>query len=74
MVFRSLQADIMLDDNRASILDVGLPQALVSLLEAYTESVDFSSGSKPLPLSLSHLKVVRTAVGVLLNASVGYGL
>ncbi|KAF9069683.1 hypothetical protein BDP27DRAFT_1420798 [Rhodocollybia butyracea] len=60
------------DDNRASLLDAGLPQALVSLLEAYTESVDFSSGLKPLPLSLPHLKVVRTAVGVLLNASVGY--
>ncbi|KIK59870.1 hypothetical protein GYMLUDRAFT_44346 [Collybiopsis luxurians FD-317 M1] len=60
------------DGNRASLLDAGLPQALVSLLEAYTESFDPESNSKPLPVSLSHLKVVRTAVGVLLNASVGY--
>ncbi|KAE9384511.1 hypothetical protein BT96DRAFT_1026872 [Gymnopus androsaceus JB14] len=60
------------DDNRASLLDAGLPQALVSLLEAYTESFDFSSESKPIHLSLSHLKLIRTAVGVLLNASVGY--
>ncbi|KAJ3966937.1 hypothetical protein EV361DRAFT_933110 [Lentinula raphanica] len=61
------------DANRASILNAEFPQALVSLLQAYTESFDNSSESqKPLPLSLPHLKVVRTAVGVLLNASVGY--
>lgn len=65
--------NFLLDGNRASLLDAGLPQALVSMLEAYTETFDPSSNVKPLPLSISHLKVVRTAVGVLLNASVGYG-
>ncbi|KAF5391423.1 hypothetical protein D9757_001930 [Collybiopsis confluens] len=60
------------DGNRASLLGVGLPQALVSLLRAYTKSFDPASNFKPLPISLSHLKVIRTAVGVLLNASVGY--
>lgn len=70
---QSSQPDNFLDENRASLLDAGLPQVLVSLIEAYTESFDFFAGSKPLPLSLSHLKVIRTAVGVLLNASVSYG-
>ncbi|KAJ4488004.1 hypothetical protein J3R30DRAFT_3280675 [Lentinula aciculospora] len=60
------------DDNRTSLLDAGFPQTLVSLLEAYTNSIDPSSEWQPLPLSLPHLKVVRTALGVLLNASVGY--
>ncbi|KAJ3733049.1 hypothetical protein DFJ43DRAFT_1070861 [Lentinula guzmanii] len=61
------------DDNRASLLNAGFLQALVSLLDAYLAGFDSSSDShQPLPLSLSHLKVIRTAVGVLLNASVGY--
>ncbi|THU90736.1 hypothetical protein K435DRAFT_841368, partial [Dendrothele bispora CBS 962.96] len=61
------------DENREFFLDAGLPRALVSLLEAYAETVPSLPPGKPLPLSVLGLKVIRTAVGVLLNASVGYG-
>ncbi|THU78636.1 hypothetical protein K435DRAFT_769285 [Dendrothele bispora CBS 962.96] len=60
------------DENREFFLDAGLPRALVSLLEAYAETVPSLPPGKPLPLSVLGLKVIRTAVGVLLNASVGY--
>ncbi|KAK7467122.1 hypothetical protein VKT23_004181 [Stygiomarasmius scandens] len=60
------------DENREYLLEAGLPRALVSLLEAYVESFPSSTSAKPLPLPILDLKVIRTAIGVLLNASVGY--
>ncbi|KAK7054936.1 hypothetical protein VNI00_003399 [Paramarasmius palmivorus] len=60
------------DDNRASLLDAGLPQALVSLLESYADTIPPPPYTKPLSLDAAHLKLIRTAMGVLLNASVGY--
>lgn len=45
----------------------------MSILEAYAESIPSPPTGKPLPLSISHLKVVRTSIGVLLNASIGFG-
>ncbi|ESK96931.1 gtp binding [Moniliophthora roreri MCA 2997] len=60
------------DDNRGLLLDAGLPQALVSLLEGYAESIPPPPYSRPLPLDSAHLKLIRAAIGVLLNASVGF--
>lgn len=61
------------DENRGQLLEAGLPQAMVSLLEGYAETIPPEPHSRPLPLSIADLKVVRTAIGVLLNASIGYG-
>jgi hypothetical protein len=61
------------DENRGQLLEVGLPQAIVSLLEGYSESVPNPPTATPLPLAIPHLKVVRTAIGVLLNVSLNYG-
>ncbi|KAK7014904.1 GTP binding protein [Favolaschia claudopus] len=60
------------DENRGQLLEVGLPQAIVSLLEGYAESIPNPPTSTPLPLTIPHLKVVRTAIGVLLNVSLNY--
>ncbi|KAJ7632571.1 hypothetical protein FB45DRAFT_507396 [Roridomyces roridus] len=60
------------DDNRALLLEAGLPQAIVSLLEAYAETIPSPPSTTPLPLTIPHLKIVRTAIGVLLNASLNY--
>ncbi|KAJ8078732.1 hypothetical protein PM082_013015 [Marasmius tenuissimus] len=60
------------DENRGILLDAGLPQALVALLEGYAESIPSPPHSKPLSLPPPHLKVIKTTMGVLLNASVGY--
>jgi hypothetical protein len=66
-------SDAILDGNRAHLLEVGLPQALVSLLEGYAEAIPPPPSTKILTLSLPHLRVIRTAIGVLLNASIGFG-
>ncbi|KAF7304842.1 GTP binding [Mycena kentingensis (nom. inval.)] len=60
------------DENRGFLLDAGLPQAVVSLLEGYAESIPNPPTAAPLPLAIPHLKIVRTAIGVLLNVSLNY--
>ena len=45
----------------------------MALLEGYAEPIPSPPHNKPLSLPTPHLKVIRTAMGVLLNASVGYG-
>lgn len=65
--------NIVLDENRGYLLEAGLPQALVSLLEGYSEPIPPPPHPKPLDISIPHLKVIRTAIGVLLNASIGFG-
>ncbi|KAJ6502596.1 hypothetical protein C8R45DRAFT_977130 [Mycena sanguinolenta] len=60
------------DENRGQLLEVGLPQAVISLLEGYSESIPNPPSATPLQLTIPHLKVVRTAVGVLLNVSLNY--
>ncbi|KAF5331076.1 hypothetical protein D9619_005541 [Psilocybe cf. subviscida] len=62
------------NDNRGALLEVGFPQAVISILEAYAESIPSPPTGKPLPLSIPHLKVVRTSIGVLLNASIGFDM
>lgn len=66
-------SDATLDGNRAHLLEAGFPQALVSLLEGYAEAISPLPNTKILAISLPHLKVIKTAIGVLLNASIGFG-
>ncbi|KAJ7470716.1 hypothetical protein FB451DRAFT_349529 [Mycena latifolia] len=60
------------DENRGQLLEAGLPQAVVTLLEGYSESILNTPTSTPLPLTIPHLKVVRTSIGALLNAGLNY--
>ncbi|KAK0210706.1 hypothetical protein DFS33DRAFT_1250370 [Desarmillaria ectypa] len=60
------------DDNRGALLGAGFLQAVVTLLEGYAKLIPPPPQTEPLPLSIDHLKVVRTAIGVLLNASLGF--
>ncbi|KAJ7063257.1 hypothetical protein C8F01DRAFT_1132210 [Mycena amicta] len=60
------------DENRGHLLEAGPPQAIVSLLEGYAESIPNPPTATPLPLAIPHLKVVRTAIGALLNVSLNY--
>ncbi|KAJ7740657.1 hypothetical protein DFH07DRAFT_838644 [Mycena maculata] len=62
------------DENRSQLLEAGLPQAVVALLEGYSESIPETPSATPLPLTIPHLKVVRTAIGALLNACLNYDL
>lgn len=63
----------MPDGNRAHLLEAGFPQALVSLLEGYAEIISPLPNTKIISIPLPNLKVIRTAIGVLLNASIGFG-
>ncbi|KAJ7709953.1 hypothetical protein B0H17DRAFT_1324761 [Mycena rosella] len=60
------------DENRGQLLEAGLPQAVVALLEGYSEPIPNPPTTTLLPLTIPHLKVVRTAIGALLNASLNY--
>ncbi|KAI0306358.1 hypothetical protein B0F90DRAFT_1808081 [Multifurca ochricompacta] len=60
------------DENRGHLLESGFLHALVTLLERYTDLIPPDKATDFLPLSVAHLKVVRTAIGVILNASLGY--
>jgi hypothetical protein len=61
------------DANREALLEAGFIRAVLSLLERDAENISVAQ-STPIPLSIPHLKVIKTAIGVLLNASVGYGM
>lgn len=60
------------DQNRGHLLEAGFPQAVVSLLEGYTDTIPEEPQMDPFPMSIAHLQVVKTAVGVLLNATLTY--
>lgn len=60
------------DQNRGNLLEAGFPQAVVSLLEGYSELVPSGPQADPLPLSIPHLEVIKIAIGVLLNTSLGF--
>ncbi|KZV72901.1 hypothetical protein PENSPDRAFT_628040 [Peniophora sp. CONT] len=60
------------DENRQRLLDVEFPQAIVSLLEAYVNLNQSATYATPQPLSIPELKVIKTSMGVLVNATVGY--
>ncbi|PIL23899.1 hypothetical protein GSI_13650 [Ganoderma sinense ZZ0214-1] len=59
------------DENRSYLLEAGFPQTALNLLESYAESVD-PAQTEPYVISIPDLKIVRTAIGFLLNTSVGY--
>jgi len=71
--FCFVRSKYALDENRGHLLEAGFPQAIVSLLEGYSESLVPALQREPLPLTIPHLKVIKTAVGVLLNASINFG-
>jgi hypothetical protein len=48
--------------------------SVVKLLEHYSDFVaPVVQQKRPLELSIADLKIVKTAIGVLLNATIGYG-
>lgn len=61
-----------LDENRNHLLESDFLQSVVSLLEGYAATIP-ENRKEPVPLSMPDLKIVKTAIGVLLNSSVGYG-
>jgi hypothetical protein len=62
------------DANRELLLEAQFLHSVVSLLDRYADSIPpLGDPVKPLPLSIPQLKIVRTAIGVLLNATIGYG-
>jgi hypothetical protein len=62
------------DENRGNLLEAGFPQTVVILLESYSESIPPKRRlADPLPIHPEDLKIVKTAVGVILNVSLGYG-
>ncbi|KAK2466957.1 hypothetical protein APHAL10511_001215 [Amanita phalloides] len=60
------------NDNRGHLLEAGFPQATSSLLESYMDLVPQPPTLNPFPFTAPHLSVIRSAIGVLLNSSVGY--
>lgn len=44
------------------------------MLEGYTDTIPEEPQMDPFPMSTAHLQVVKTAVGVLLNATLTYGM
>jgi len=63
------------DENRGGLLEAGFPQTVVTLLESYSESIPAKRPlTDPLPIHPEDLKIVKTAVGVILNTSLGYGM
>jgi len=72
---RSLNRRFQSDENRGNLLEAGFPQTVVTLLESYSESIPPKRGlTDPLPIHPEDLKIVKTAVGVILNVSLGYGI
>lgn len=60
------------DENRNLSHEAGLLQSVLTLLEGYAESLPKPPYTQALALSIPHLKVIRTAIGALLNATLGY--
>jgi hypothetical protein len=59
------------DENRSHLLEASVIQVVLSLLEAYNEKA--LATNSPIKLSVFELKLIRTSLGALLNASLGYG-
>ena len=60
------------DDNRGFLLEAGFPQTVLGLLESFAESVKPAQRT-PAAFTVPDLKIVKTAIWFILNASVGYG-
>ena len=61
-------------ENRAALLDAGLPQELANLLESYADMCPEIPCNKEISLPEIHLKIVRTIVGALLNLTTDFGV
>ncbi|KZV91061.1 hypothetical protein EXIGLDRAFT_837361 [Exidia glandulosa HHB12029] len=57
------------DENRQLLLNAGVPQRLVALLRAYSRRHPYNDDQANASVSISDLKLIRTSVGLLLNAS-----
>lgn len=57
------------DANRQILLGVGVPQRLVALLKAYSRHHPYNDDAANAAISIPDLKLVRTSIGLLLNAS-----
>lgn len=64
--------EITIDENRSHLLEASVIQVVLSLLEVYNDKVS-AIDSQVAQLSTFELKLLRTALGALLNASLGYG-
>ena len=62
-----------IDENRGHLLEAGYPQTVLSLLEAIADRLPHDINREPLPLTIPELKLVKTAIGVILNISLNYG-
>ncbi|PFH54395.1 hypothetical protein AMATHDRAFT_186396 [Amanita thiersii Skay4041] len=60
------------NDNRGHLLEAGFPQATAALLENYVELLPSPPHTRPFAFAASHLNILRSAIGVLLNSSIGY--
>ena len=70
----SLNHRLQSDENRGNLLEAGFPQTVVTLLESYSESIPPKRRlTDPLQIHPEDLKIVKTAIGVILNISLGYG-
>lgn len=61
------------DVNRKQLLDAGFLAAIINLLERFNNSIPSYASSNTLKLSKSQLQLAKTAIGCILNASIGYG-
>lgn len=65
---------VPIDENRGALLEAGFPQTIVSLLEGYAESIPSNRHpNDPLSIPIPDIKVIKTSIGVILNACLGYG-
>ncbi|KAF7779072.1 hypothetical protein Agabi119p4_3417 [Agaricus bisporus var. burnettii] len=58
------------DENRSQLFEVNVIETVFSLLEAYAEKFSLTQSS-PAQISISELKLIRTALGALNNACLG---
>ena len=56
------------------MLEAGYPQIVLSHLEAITDLLPEKISRDPLPLTIAQLKLVKTAIGVILNISLSFGV
>lgn len=57
------------DQNRQSLLDAGVVSSVLAMLNAYWRKISTTDSSR---LPIDDLRLIKTSIGVLLNASLGY--
>jgi hypothetical protein len=61
------------DENRGRLLNDGMLKTILTVLNGYASKGSDMLKQQPLSLSDDELKTIRTAVGVILNATIGFG-